>query len=39
MYDGAVKSELAGVEITERALIGSALNIQSTEGAGVPVHA
>ena len=39
MYDGAIKSELAGVEITERALIGSALNIQSTEEAGVPVHA
>jgi ribose transport system ATP-binding protein len=28
MYDGAVKRELAGAEITERALIASALNIR-----------
>jgi ribose transport system ATP-binding protein len=27
MYDGAIKRELVGAEITERALIGSALNI------------
>ena len=27
MYDGAIKRELAGAEITERALVGSALNI------------
>jgi ribose transport system ATP-binding protein len=27
MYDGAIKRELIGDEITERALIGSALNI------------
>ena len=27
LYDGAIKRELAGAEITERALIGSALNI------------
>jgi ribose transport system ATP-binding protein len=28
-YDGAVRRELSGAEITERALIGSALNIDS----------
>ncbi|HEX7440722.1 MAG TPA: sugar ABC transporter ATP-binding protein, partial [Caldimonas sp.] len=27
MYDGAIKRELVGAEITERALVGSALNI------------
>jgi len=27
MYDGAIKRELIGAEITERALISSALNI------------
>jgi ribose transport system ATP-binding protein len=27
MYDGAIKRELAGAEITERALVSSALNI------------
>ncbi|HEV7318945.1 MAG TPA: sugar ABC transporter ATP-binding protein [Ensifer sp.] len=31
LYDGAVKRELAGNEITERALIASALNIASAE--------
>jgi ribose transport system ATP-binding protein len=31
MYDGAVKRELVGAEITERALIASALNIQGGE--------
>jgi ribose transport system ATP-binding protein len=36
LYDGAVKRTLVGSEITERALIGSALNIQ--EGAR-PAHA
>ena len=30
MYDGAIKRELAGDEITERALISSALNIEAT---------
>jgi len=28
MYDGAVRRELAGAEITERALISSALNVE-----------
>jgi len=32
MYDGAIKRELAGVEITERALISSALNIGAEAG-------
>jgi ribose transport system ATP-binding protein len=27
MYDGAIKRELIGAEVTERALISSALNI------------
>ncbi|MHA4736332.1 sugar ABC transporter ATP-binding protein [Ensifer adhaerens] len=31
LYDGAVKRELAGPEITERALIASALNISSAD--------
>jgi ribose transport system ATP-binding protein len=31
LYDGAIKRELVGEEITERALISSALNIQSGE--------
>lgn len=31
LYDGAIKRELAGEEITERALIASALNIRSGE--------
>ncbi len=31
LYDGAVKRELVGAEITERALIASALNIQGAE--------
>jgi ribose transport system ATP-binding protein len=34
LYDGAVKRTLAGDEITERALIGSALNV-ATQGDGV----
>jgi ribose transport system ATP-binding protein len=39
LYDGAVKRVLIGEKITERALIGSALNIDMTEaGQGVPVH-
>ena len=33
LYDGAVKRELVGAEITERALIASALNIQGGEAA------
>ena len=32
LYDGAVKRELVGAEITERALVASALNIQGGEG-------
>jgi ribose transport system ATP-binding protein len=36
MYDGAVKRELAGAEITERALIGSALNIGAAAAPAVP---
>ena len=36
MYDGEVKNVLEGSDITERALIGSALNLnQSHSGAGV----
>jgi ribose transport system ATP-binding protein len=31
LYDGAIKRELAGEEITERALIASALNIKTAE--------
>src|SRR5262249_28575493 len=31
LYDGAVKRELVGSEITERALVASALNIQAGE--------
>jgi ribose transport system ATP-binding protein len=31
LYDGAIKRELVGEEITERALISSALNIQTGE--------
>ena len=33
LYDGAIKRELAGAEITERALIASALNIGDGEAA------
>jgi ribose transport system ATP-binding protein len=39
LYDGAIKRELVGAEITERALIASALNIQNGEAGGVPVPA
>jgi len=35
LYDGAVKRELIGEEITERALISSALNITTSEGADI----
>ena len=35
LYDGAVKRELVGAEITERALIASALNIEGDETAGM----
>ena len=31
LYDGAIKRELAGEEITERALITSALNIRTAD--------
>ncbi|HVZ13496.1 MAG TPA: sugar ABC transporter ATP-binding protein [Bauldia sp.] len=37
LYDGAVRRELVGAEITERALIASALNIQT--GEAVPMAA
>jgi ribose transport system ATP-binding protein len=33
MYDGAVRRELAGHEITERALVSSALNVDDGEAA------
>jgi ribose transport system ATP-binding protein len=36
LYDGAVKRVLEGLEITERALIGSALNIATEEAAARP---
>jgi ribose transport system ATP-binding protein len=36
LYDGAVKRELVGAEITERALVASALNIQSAEADAMP---
>ena len=39
LYDGAVKRELVGAEITERALIASALNIQSGEVGLMPASA
>jgi ribose transport system ATP-binding protein len=32
LYDGAIKRELVGAEITERALVASALNIDAGEG-------
>jgi ribose transport system ATP-binding protein len=38
MYDGAIKRELVGEEITERALIGSALNVEMTREAGAPAE-
>ena len=39
LYDGAIRRELAGPEITERALIASALNISSEEAAaGAPAQ-
>ena len=34
MYDGAVKRTLVGPEITERALIASALNHRQRDGGG-----
>ena len=36
LYDGAIKRELAGAEITERALIAAALNIQGGEAGAIP---
>ena len=36
LYDGAIRRELVGSEITERALIASALNIQAGEVGGRP---
>jgi ribose transport system ATP-binding protein len=39
LYDGAIRRELAGPEITERALIASALNISSEDAAaGAPAQ-
>ena len=35
LYDGAIKRELAGAEITEHALIASALNIEAAEAAKI----
>jgi ribose transport system ATP-binding protein len=34
MYDGAIKRELVGAEITERALVSSALNIAADAAPG-----
>ena len=39
MYDGAIRRELAGDEITERALISSALNIGAEARGGPESHA
>ena len=39
MYDGAIKRTLVGPEITERALIASALNIDVAEAGATPAHA
>src|SRR4029079_9171718 len=38
MYDGAIRRELAGADITERALISSALNIDAEAGETRAVH-
>ena len=39
LYNGAIRRELAGAEITERALIASALNISSEDAAaGAPAQ-
>ena len=37
LYDGAIKRELAGAGITERALIATALNIQGGEAGMIPM--
>jgi ribose transport system ATP-binding protein len=37
LYDGQIKRELVGAEITERALIASALNVQLGEAGKMPV--
>ncbi len=39
LYDGAIKRVLEGAEITERALVASALNIAADEGAGAAPEA
>jgi ribose transport system ATP-binding protein len=39
MYDGAIKRTLVGPEITERALIASALNLDVVEAGSAPVGA
>ena len=39
MYDGAIKRTLVGPEITERALIASALNLDMTEAEATPAMA
>jgi ribose transport system ATP-binding protein len=36
LYDGGVRRELVGAEITERALIASALNIEGGEVGAAP---
>jgi ribose transport system ATP-binding protein len=38
LYDGAVRRELSGADITEHALISSALNIETGEAGGAPAH-
>jgi ribose transport system ATP-binding protein len=38
LYDGAVQRTLVGDEITERALVASALNIDATRESGVPLQ-
>jgi ribose transport system ATP-binding protein len=37
LYDGAIKRELAGADITERALIATALNIKGGEAGVIPM--
>jgi ribose transport system ATP-binding protein len=36
LYDGAIKRELSGADITERALIAAALDIKGAEAGGKP---
>jgi hypothetical protein len=39
MYDGAIKRELTGTEITEHALVSSALNVGADNNDGRAVRA